>query len=276
MNKKIKIGSADFEIGKRTYVVGILNVTPDSFSDGGAHHTLPSALAHARRMAADGADIIEIGGESTRPGFTPVDAEEEAIRILPVIAALKKELQLPLSIDTMKASVAEKALLAGADLINDVTCLRHDPDIAGVCARYSAPLCLMHSRADMQDTQYTDLLDDIKTELSNGIDTALKAGVMPEQLIIDPGLGFSKNESQNLEIIRSLDFFSTLPYPLMLGASRKRFIGSVLGGLPADSRLEGVLAVTAVGIARGCDFIRVHDVKENKRAAQMADAILRR
>lgn len=275
MKTNIQIGPVDFAIGRRTYIVGILNVTPDSFSDGGRHHMLEAALAHARRLAADGADIIEIGGESTRPGFTPVDADEETGRILPVISALKKELSIPLSVDTMKAPVAEKALLAGADLINDVTCLRHDPALADVCARYGAPLCLMHSRADMENTRYTDLLEDVKAELSAGIDAAVKAGVRPDRIITDPGLGFSKTEEQNLEIVRSLDFFTAMPYPLMLGASRKRFIGGALGGLPVHERLEGLLAVTALGIARGCDFIRVHDVKENKRAAQMADAVIR-
>ena len=262
----------DLPLGKKTYVMGILNVTPDSFSDGGSYGNVEIAVRKALLMAADGADIIDIGGESTRPGYTPVTAEEEIQRVLPVISRLKAKLDVPVSIDTMKAAVAEKALAAGADIINDIWGLQKDPDMARVAAEYDAGVILMHNS---DSAVYNDLMGDILKFLRESIKIAENAGIPWSNIVIDPGIGFAKNLAQNLEVMHKLEELQSLCCPVLLGTSRKSMIGGVLG-LPADERIEGTAATVVLGIEKGVDFIRVHDVKEMARVSRMTDAIVRR
>ncbi len=270
----LRLGAHTLPLGQRTLIMGILNVTPDSFSDGGRFNRLEKALEQAYRMADEGADIIDIGGESTRPGSVPVPADEELNRVMPVIEALKKEhsFTLPLSIDTYKAAVAEKALEAGVEMINDVWGLKKDRDIGKVAARHRVPLCLMHNR---RSTEYTDLIPDIISEMVESLELAHSAGVEDRQIIIDPGIGFGKDLKQNLEVMRHLREFCSLGYPLLLGTSRKSMIGKTLE-LPADDRIEGTAATVAYGISAGADIIRVHDVLQMRRVAVMTDAMVRR
>ncbi len=270
----LRLGAHTLPLGKRTLIMGILNVTPDSFSDGGRFDRLEKALEQAYRMADEGADIIDIGGESTRPGSVPISADEELNRVMPVIKALKVEhsFTLPLSIDTYKAAVAEKALEAGVEMINDVWGLKEDRDIGKVAARHRVPLCLMHNR---RSTEYTDLIPDIISEMGESLELARSAGIDDRQLIIDPGIGFGKDLKQNLEVMRHLREFSNLGYPLLLGTSRKSMIGKTLD-LPADDRIEGTAATVAYGISAGAEIIRVHDVLQMRRVAVMADAMVRR
>lgn len=267
----MKIGGRDFDFGSRTYIMGILNVTPDSFSDGGRFFEVDAAVAQARRMEEEGADLIDIGGESTRPGHSPVTAQEELERVLPVLRALRAELSVPVSIDTSKAEVAEAVLREGAEMINDVWGFRRDPEIAAVTARSGAACCLMHNK---ERAEYLDLCGEIEEGLRESVEIALRAGVPEEKIIIDPGIGFGKTPEHNLQVLRNLRRFTGLGYPLLLGASRKSVIGKVLD-LPAEERLEGTLATTVLGIREGADIIRVHDVRPNARAAAMADAVLR-
>lgn len=282
----------DFTWGKRTYVMGIINVTPDSFSGDGLAvldeaEVIEAAVAQARQFVADGADILDVGGESTRPGSTPVTAEDELNRIMPVIRALRQTVTVPISVDTYRASVAEAALAAGADWINDVWGLRMDPEMAGLVARSGCPVVIMHNRSKPKDVaqekrlgghyvgvQYDDLINDVKRELQASIDLALAAGVQPGQIIIDPGIGFGKTVSQNLRLIAELDEFRSMGYPILLGTSRKSFIGYTLDLAPAE-RMEGTAATVAIGIDRGADIVRVHDVKAMVRVARMTDAIVR-
>lgn len=264
------IGNLNFNPGERTYIMGILNVTPDSFSDGGKFSVLDSAIGHAVRMAEEGADIIDIGGESTRPGHMEVSEEEELERVVPLITELVKVLEIPVSIDTSKAVVAREAVRAGAAMINDVWGFKRDYDIASVAADTGVFCVLMHNR---DNTDYNDLIADIKTELKESIDIALSAGVNGRKIIIDPGIGFGKTVEQNLEVMAGLSEFQGMGYPLLLGTSRKSMIGVSLD-LPVDERLEGTIATTVIGINSGCSIIRVHDVKENIRAARMTDIIL--
>ncbi len=291
----LSIGSHCLHWGSRTYVMGILNITSDSFSGDGLigdesmeTDFLAAALAQARRFIEAGADIIDVGGESTRPGAKPVSAEEEMSRVIPVIQKLSAELDGIISIDTYKSQVAESALKAGADIINDVWGLRADPALAGIAARYHAPIILMHNRSSWAHAEikaglggryigmeYTDLIEDIRRELLESIDIALKAGVPAEHIILDPGIGFGKTVEQNLELIDRLGEFRSLGFPILLGPSRKSFIGYTLD-LPADQRLEGTLAAISIGIARGADIVRIHDVQAGVRAVRMADAIIRR
>ncbi|MFD2369680.1 dihydropteroate synthase [Brevibacillus sp. GCM10020057] len=257
-------------LGERTLVMGILNVTPDSFSDGGRFVDLDQALAQARAMVEAGADIIDIGGESTRPGATPVDETEELDRVLPVIRRLSKELSVPLSIDTYKPGVADRAIAAGAHIINDVWGARRDPQMAKVAARHRVPIILMHNRPD---TDYRDFFADYVRDLRESVAIARAAGVAQDQIVLDPGIGFAKSLEQNLEAMRRLDDLVALGYPVLLAASRKRMIGYVLD-LPVDERVEGTAATVALGAAKGCHIVRVHDVKEMKRVARMMDAML--
>lgn len=266
----MNIGAYSFEQSNRTYVMGILNVTPDSFSDGGRCGRLDAALRHAQQMAADGAAVIDIGGESTRPGFTPVSQDEEMERVLPVIERLRAEFDIPLSIDTYKSRVAQEALRAGADLVNDIYGLKYDPDMAGVIAKAGAACCLMHNRSHMQ---YADFMEDLKADLRETLAIAGKAGILDDRIILDPGIGFAKSYENNLEAIRCLGQLQELGYPILLGASRKSVIGRALG-LPVSQRLEGTLAVTVMAVMAGCMFVRVHDVKENVRAVRMAEAVI--
>lgn len=280
---------SNFTFGKKTYVMGILNVTPDSFSGDGVwgDDVLETAVSQAKQFEADGADIIDIGGQSTRPGSEPVSAEEEAARVVPVIEAVSKAVQLPISIDTYWSTVAEKALAAGADWINDVWGFMMDPRMAHVAADANCPVVLMHNRSQPKNliqkeqlgtafagATYNDLIEDIKAELQISINVALNAGVKEEHIIIDPGVGFGKTRKQNMQIINDLYQFRVMGYPVLLGTSRKSFIGYTLD-LPPAERVEGTVATVAIGIDRGADIVRVHDVKEIVRVARMTDAIVR-
>lgn len=271
MHKSMLIGDKEWQWGKRTYIMGILNVTPDSFSDGGHFYDVDSAVAHARQMVEEGADIIDVGGESTRPGFKPVSADEEINRVVPVVQRLAQELDIPISIDTYKAKTAIAAIEAGADMINDIWGFKADMDMAAVAAKYKVPICLMHNK---NEAVYNNLIEDVLTELKQSLDIALNAGVEAGNIIVDPGIGFGKTWEHNLAIMRHLEEFKRLDYPILLGTSRKSFIGRVLD-LPVDDRLEGTLATTVVGIVKGVDIVRVHDVKPNKRVAVMTDAMVR-
>jgi len=264
------IDGINFDFNKKSYIMGILNVTPDSFSDGGRFTSLEKALEQAGKMIEEGAHIIDVGGESTRPGHQEVSINEEISRVVPVIKALKKTFHTPVSIDTSKSQVAEAAILAGASLINDVWGFKRDPKIAKVAAQYKVCCCLMHNRVK-QD--YTDLIEDIKTDLTASINLALEAGVPKENIMIDPGIGFAKTVDDNLVTMKHLEELLSLDYPLLLGTSRKSMIGLTLD-LPANERLEGTIATTVLGYQKGCRIFRVHDVKENLRALRMTEAIL--
>lgn len=272
--RELKLGKHLLPLGEKTLIMGILNVTPDSFTDGGQFDQLESALVQAHKMAQDGADIIDIGGESTRPGSKKVPADDELKRIIPVITALKKDrsFKLPLSVDTYKAEVAEQALDAGVEMLNDVWGFKEDSAISRVAARYGVPVCLMHNR---RSTDYTDLIPDILAELEESIELAHRAGIDDTRIIIDPGIGFGKNLQQNLEVMHHLQDFCNLGYPLLLGTSRKSMIGKTLE-LPAEERLEGTAATVAYGISVGADIVRVHDVLQMHRVAVMTDAMIRR
>lgn len=258
-------------LGERTLVMGILNVTPDSFSDGGKFYDPGLAVERAARMVEEGADIIDLGGESTRPGHTPIGAEEELARIMPVLKRLVDEIPVPVSIDTTKAAVARQALEAGAHIINDQWAFRADRAIAGVAAEYGVPVVLMHNQ---KGTSYRDLTGDIVEYFRESINTAAEAGITREKIIVDPGFGFGKTPEQNLEVLRRLKELRCLGLPILIGTSRKSMIGKVLG-LPVDQRVEGTAATVAVGIVNGADIVRVHDVKEMVRVARMTDAIVR-
>lgn len=269
----MKIGSKEFNIGERTYIMGILNFTPDSFSDGGKFNDIDVAVKHVKEMIDDGADIIDVGGESTRPGYKIVSEEEEISRVVPIIKAIKENFDISVSIDTYKAKVAEQAIQAGADLINDIWGFKKDKDMAKVAAKYNVPCCLMHNR---DNTDYKNLVEDILNDLKECINIAKDAGVKDENIILDPGIGFGKTYEQNLETMNNLERIKDLGYPILLGTSRKSMIGLALN-LPVEERIEGTVATTVIGIMKdACDFVRVHDVLENSRAAKMTDAIVRR
>jgi dihydropteroate synthase len=270
MYKNMKIGNKTFQLGQRTFIMGILNITPDSFSDGGQFNTIGQAVLHAKKMIEEGADIIDIGGESTRPDHIAVSEEEEINRVLPIIRTLSKEIDVPISIDTFKSKVAELSIQCGASLINDVWGFKKDINMAKVAAKYQVSCCLMHNR---DNNNYLNIMEDIKKDLNESIEIALNAGVKKENIIIDPGIGFAKTYEQNLYVMNHLDQLNILGYPVLLGTSKKSMIGNALG-LPISERLEGTLATTVIGIMKGCSFIRIHDVKENKRTAVMTDAIM--
>ena len=289
--KILKIGPREFEWGARTFVMGILNITPDSFSGDGlyAKNVEEGALAQARRFLSAGAAILDVGGESTRPGAQTVTAEEELERVLPVVRAIAAEFpEAVISIDTYKAVVAEEALKAGAHLVNDVWGLRADPALAAVVAQYNVPVVLMHNRSKPSNArvqeqlggryigmEYQNLMADVKAELLQSVGLARAAGIPDEHIILDPGIGFGKIVEQNLELLNRLDEIRALGFPVLLGPSRKSFIGYTLN-LPPDQRVEGTAAAVAIGIARGADIVRVHDVEALARVAKMADAIVRR
>ena len=268
----MKIRNTEFDVKNHTYIMGILNVTPDSFSDGGKWNTLDHAMKHVETMLADGADLIDVGGESTRPGHTPVGAQEEIERVLPVIEAIRSRFDVPISVDTYKGSVADASLKAGADLINDVWGLKYDPEMAPVIARHNAPCCLMHNK---ENTEYNNFLVDMLSETQECVNIAKKAGIKDENIILDPGVGFGKTYEMNLETMNHLELFQHLGFPVLLGTSRKSMIGLTLD-LPVDQRVEGTLATSVIGVMKGCAFVRVHDVKENRRVIQMTEAILGR
>lgn len=267
----MKIGSREFQTEGHTYVMGILNVTPDSFSDGGKWNDRDRALCHVEEMLEQGADLIDIGGESTRPGYTLLPDEEEIERVVPMIEAVKARFDVPVSLDTYKSRVALAGIQAGADLINDIWGLKYDDKIANVIAESGLPCCLMHNR---KNTDYGDFMQDVAADLAETVHLAEKAGIADEKIILDPGVGFAKNYEQNLEVINSLEELKVLGYPLLLGCSRKSVVGLTLD-LPADQRVEGTLATTVLAVVKGCMFVRVHDVKENVRAIKMTEAILR-
>lgn len=264
------IGTKTFDTDHHCYIMGILNVTPDSFSDGGRFNTPDAALRHTEEMLRDGADIIDIGGESTRPGHQQITDEEEISRVAPVIEAVKSHFDVPVSVDTYKGAVAEAALQAGADLINDIWGFKYDRRVAELTAKYQAACCLMHNR---NAADYTDFQKDFLDDMRECVRIAKEAGVADDRIILDPGVGFGKNYELNLEITNHVDILRTLGYPVLLGTSRKSMIGLALD-LPSDQRVEGTLATTVIGVMRGCSFVRVHDVKENRRVIRMTEAIL--
>ncbi|MDP3965502.1 MAG: dihydropteroate synthase [bacterium] len=281
-----------FNWGSRTFVMGIINATPDSFSGDGlmaqGGNWVGSAVAQGIRQAKDGADILDVGGESTRPSSTPVSLEEELARVIPVIEGLAKQVTVPISIDTYKSEVARQAIRAGASIINDVWALKADSAIADVAAKYKVPLILMHNRSKPKNAQeseklgaryvgmeYGDLMSDIKRELEESIERALQAGVARENIIVDPGIGFGKTVEQNLELIFRLRELKTLGFPVLVGPSRKSFLGYTLN-VPPEDRLEATAAAVTLCIERGADIVRVHDVKAMKRVATLTDAIVRR
>lgn len=265
------IGEKEFDIKNETYVMGILNVTPDSFSDGGKYNGMDRALAHAKQMIDEGAAIIDVGGESTRPGHVQITEDEEIARVTPVIERLKQEFAVPVSIDTYKSRVAEAALQAGADLVNDIWGLKYDPKMAGVIAKYDVACCLMHNR---EKAEYTDFLTDFMTDMEECVTLAKKAGISEDKIILDPGVGFGKTYEMNLEIIDKMECLNKLGYPVLLGTSRKSVIGLTLD-LPVEEREEGTLVTTVYGVQKGCAFVRVHDVQKNLRAIRMTQAIMR-
>lgn len=268
----LKTASKVYDFKKRTYIMGILNVTPDSFSDGGSYTTIEKAVQQAKRMEREGADIIDVGGESTRPDHEPVSVEEEIRRVIPVINKLKEEIEVPLSIDTYKAETAAAAIEAGAEIINDIWGAKKDPNMASVAAKYDVPIILMHNRDNMN---YDDLIEDMVSDLQESIAIAKKAGVKDEQIVIDPGIGFAKTIEDNYTVMANLERFrEKLPYPLLLAASRKRFITKVLD-IPPQERDNATGATTCLGIVKGANIVRVHDVKRNVELAKMMDAMLK-
>ncbi|QOT09317.1 dihydropteroate synthase [Paenibacillus sp. JNUCC32] len=261
---------AELKLGQSTLIMGILNVTPDSFSDGGRYNDTERAVEHALQLIEGGADIIDIGGESTRPGHEPVGASEELARVIPVIEAIHRHApQIPLSIDTYKAEVARQAIGAGAHIINDIWGFKDDPDMPQTAAELGCPVILMHNR---RDRNYTNLIEDVKRDLLESVEIARAAGVQDHQILLDPGIGFAKDYDENMKVMASLDQLVGLGFPVLLATSRKRFIQTALGA-PAQDVLEGTAATVAYGIAQGCQIVRVHDVKHMKRTAMMCDAM---
>jgi dihydropteroate synthase len=274
---KLTWADFSFDFSQKTYIMGILNVTPDSFSDGGQFFDKISAIRRAVQMVKEGADIIDIGGESTRPGSDPVPLEEELRRTIPLIEVLVKEIRVPISIDTYKSKVAIRALNAGASMVNDISGLRFDPVMTSVIAQYKVPVVIMHIKGKPKDMQqnpvYEDLIPEVIAYLKESIDMATKAGISEDKIIIDPGIGFGKTFEHNLEIINNLRKLRVLEKPILIGPSRKAFIGKILGDVPTGERLEGTAAAVAISIMNGANIIRVHDVREMVRVAKVADAI---
>lgn len=263
------IGGDRFDFEKHTYLMGILNITPDSFSDGGEYSDIDAALYHAKKMIDDGADIIDVGGESTRPGAKPVSAEDETDRVVPVIEKIKSEFNIPLSLDTYKADTALAGIKAGADMINDIWGLQYDPDMASVIASSDVVCCLMHNR---QKHDYINFGEDLFTDMAGILNNAIRKGIKEDRIILDPGIGFKKTTEENLWILNNLNLLKHLGCPWLLGASRKSVIGDTLK-LPVDERLEGTLGITALAVIEGAGIVRVHDVKENRRVINMMEAI---
>ena len=271
------IGKKEFRIGKRPYIMGILNVTPDSFSDGGQFYRegdisdVDKALAAVRDMINNGADIIDVGGESTRPGHTQISVAEEIERTCFIIEAIKEHFNVPVSLDTYKAKVAQAGIMAGADMINDIWGLKYDEAMAPLIAKTGVACCLMHNR---DNTNYYDLMDDIKDDLNESLNIALAAGIAKDKIILDPGIGFGKTYEQNVKVMQHLEELRELGYPVLLGTSRKSMIGNMLD-LPVEEREEGTLATSVYGYMKGCSFFRVHDVKSNFRALKMVYGLMK-
>ncbi|KAB7663142.1 dihydropteroate synthase [Bacillus sp. B1-b2] len=270
MRKEIKCGPYTLDYGNKTIIMGILNVNPDSFSDGGKYNEKDRALMLALKMVEDGADIIDIGGESTRPGYVEISVEEELERVIPIIELLGKEVDIPLSIDTYKGEVARQSVKAGAHIINDIWGAKKDSEMAEIAAEYKVPIILMHNR---DNTDYESFLEDVLSDLQESVDIALRAGVEKDRIILDPGIGFAKDLAYNLKMMRGLDHLVNKGYPVLLGTSRKSLIGNILN-LPVSERVEGTGATVCFGIQKGCQIIRVHDVKEMARMAKMMDALM--
>ena len=268
--KPLTINNIELDYTKETFVMGILNVTPDSFSDGGKYNSLDAAVKHAKEMVRDGAKIIDVGGESTRPGYTRISDEEEIARVVPVIEALKKEVPAIITIDTYKSEVARAAVEAGAHMINDIWGAKADPNIAKVAAEYNVPIILMHNR---DNTDYCNYFEDFLNDLKESVEIAKAAGVPDEHIILDPGIGFVKNLQQSIETMQRLDELARLGYPVLLATSRKRMIGTILN-VPIDERVEGTAATCAYGVMKGAHIVRVHDVKEVARTVKMIDALM--
>jgi dihydropteroate synthase len=265
------IGGKEFDTEHNTYLMGILNVTPDSFSDGGRFDKMDAALSHAEQMVREGAHILDVGGESTRSGHVQITDEEEIGRVVPVIEKLKREFDVPVSIDTYKSAVAEAAIRAGADLVNDIWGLKYDEKMAGVIAANQVACCLMHNRTE---ASYNRFLPDFMEDMRECVKIAERAGISQDQMILDPGVGFGKTYEMNLEIIQKLEVMHELHLPILLGTSRKSVIGLTLD-LPADEREEGTAVTTVYAVQKRCAFVRVHDVEKNKRAILMTQAIMR-
>lgn len=267
----MRIGKKEFDTKQHCYIMGILNVTPDSFSDGGKYKDMDQALLHAEEMIQEGADILDIGGESTRPGHIQITEEEEIARVTPIVEAIKQRFDVPVSIDTYKSRVAEAALAAGADMVNDIWGLKYDEKMADLIAKSGAACCLMHNR---EKAEYNDFISDVLDDLRESVKLAKAAGIRKDGICLDPGIGFGKTYEMNLEMMKYVSLMQELEYPILLGTSRKSMIGLTLD-LPADQRVEGTLVTTVMGVMSGCGFVRVHDVKENLRAIKMAEAILK-
>ena len=265
----MRIGQRDFRTKGHAYVMGILNVTPESFSDGGKYNDLDQALYHVEKMITDGMDIVDVGGESTRPGYTQISAQEEIERVTPVIEAIKSRFNVPISLDTYKSEVAKAGIAAGVDMINDIWGLKYDENMAQVIAESGLPCCLSHNRKEMK---YKNLIEEMFWDLEASLELASSKGIAYDKIILDPGIGYGKSYENNLEIIDNLQKFHSLGYPLLLGASRKSVVGMGMD-LPVNDRMEGTLVTTVYGVQRGVMFVRVHDVKENARAVKMTEAI---
>ena len=284
--RRLKISDKVFNLDKKTLIMGVLNVTPDSFSDGNRFSGVDDAVNYAIQMQKEGADIIDIGGESTRPGALSLSISEELNRVIPVIEKLIKKIDIPLSIDTYKSDVAKKSLDLGVGMVNDITALKGDKKLVNIVASYKVPLCLMHMKGNPRDMQknpvYDDILPEIISFLKERAEYAMFNDVKKENIVIDPGLGFGKRTGRgiedNCEILKRLSEFKILKYPILIGASRKTFIGNICGGekpLPVKDRLEGSLAAAIIAVINGADIIRVHDVKETKRCIDLVDCIMR-
>ncbi len=273
-NFQYRFGRVEYDLASRTHIMGILNVTPDSFSDGGKFYDINLALEHGQKLAEDGADFIDIGGESTRPGSEPVSAIEEIHRVVPVIEALVKNVSVPISIDTYKSDVAEAALQAGAVIVNDISAMTLDPKMNSVVAKHRASVVLMHIKGApkimQENPTYEDVTKDVKKFLQERLLSAREMGI--EQIILDPGIGFGKKFEHNIQLFRELKSFASLGYPILVGPSRKSFLGAILN-LPPSERLEGTAAAVTASILNGANIIRVHDVKEMKRVAMVSDAL---
>lgn len=270
MGRVLQCKSYQLDYENKTLIMGILNATPDSFSDGGKFNHIEKAIQHAKQMVEDGADIIDVGGESTRPGYATVEVEEEISRVVPIIKEISKVVNVPISIDTYKAETARQAVLAGAHIINDIWGAKKDPEIADVAANYDVPIILMHNRENLD---YQDFIRDVLNDLYESISIAKKAGVKDERIILDPGIGFAKDLKQNIEMMKNLDKLVGLGYPVLLGTSRKSMIGQVMN-LPVDERMEATGATVCYGLEKGCQMMRVHDVKEISRMTKMMDVLV--
>lgn len=268
----MKIGNREFDLKNHCYVMGILNVTPDSFSDGGSWNQMDKALAHAEQMIEDGADIIDLGGESTHPGYTMISDQEEIDRVCPVLEALKQRFDIPISLDTYKGKVAEAAMQAGGfDLFNDIWGLKYDRSLGELAAKTQKPIILMHNRKDMN---YGDFYEDVLNELKESIELARACGIPDDQIILDPGIGFAKDIRYNLPMLNHMEILNSLGFPWLLGASRKKTLGQVVD-LPVSDLVEATMVTSVFAVIKGASFVRVHDVKENKRAVVMAEGILK-